>query len=262
MEVKDGEEGHFQVAVAKDGSYEICIGMPINNLRPALSINDPGAPQKVVERLVHLAKYQSVQALDNPASDLTDYLEFGLCDRNKQPFRDPQNVDLKPKEVSYLKIKNTYAQTLNVAVLDMEPTWEISQVPIQGDVSSFIPLDSGQEAFTKLRLQLPENYQQTKETLKIFATKGLANFQWLILPSLDCGLVTNGNLNLQLSNKVEELRTRGEAQTINPFNNLLSAIGSDVNNPPQITRAFVYEPDPEAEWSTQQIQITVAKSRN
>jgi hypothetical protein len=108
---------------------------------------------------------------------LTDYLLFELCDQNKQPFPDPQNVSLKPGEISYLKIKNTYSHTLNVAVLDIEPTWEISQIPIQGDFASFFPLDSGQEAYTKLRLALPADYQQTKETLKIFATKGLANFQ-------------------------------------------------------------------------------------
>ncbi len=257
VEVKEGEEAHYQVAVGKDGTYEICIGMPIKNLRPALSIEDPEAPKKVSDRLVHLAKYQSVQALNNPASELTDYLEFQLCDKNKEPFPDPKNVSLKPKEVSYLKIKNTYSQTLNVAVLDLEPTWAISQIPVQGDVSSFFPLESGQEAYTKLRLQLPVDYKQAKETLKIFATKGLANFQWLILPSLDRGLETRGNLNLQLRNKAEELRTRGEYQTLNPLNNLLTAIGSDLNNPPDKTRAFVYEPDANAEWATQEIQITV-----
>ncbi len=259
VEVKDGEEGHFQVAVAKDGTYEICIGMPIKNLRPALSIEDPEASKKVVDRLVHLAKYQSVQALDNPASDLTDYLEFKLCDRNKQPFRDPQNVSLKPKEVSYLKIKNNYKQTLNVAVLDIEPTWEISQVPIQGDFSSFFPLDPGQEAYTKLRLQLPADYQQTKETLKIFATKGLANFQWLILPSLDQKPESRGNLNRDLQDKAEATRTRGQVATINPLNELLSAIGNDLDNPPEKTRAMVYESEPEADWVTKEIQITVTE---
>lgn len=248
VEVKDGEESHFQVAIAKDGTYEICIGMPINNLRPALSIEDPKAPNKVVERLIHLVKYQAVQELDNPASELTDYLVFELCDKNKQPFPDPQNVALKPGEVSYLKIKNTYSQTLNVAVLDIEPTWAISQIPIQGDFSSFFPLDSGQEAYTKLRLALPENYKQAKETLKIFATKGLANFQWLILPSLDEQPKSKGN------NPNDAIKTRG---AINPLNNLLTAIGSDIDNPPEKTRAMVYESDPEAEWATQEIQITV-----
>ena len=251
VEVKEGEEAHYQVAVGRDGTYEICIGMPIQNLRPALSIEEPEAPKKVVARLVHLAKYQAVQELDNPASDLTEYLEFQLCDKNKQPFPEQQNLSLKPKEVSYLKIKNTYSQTLNVAVLDIEPTWAISQVPIQGDFSSFIPLDSGQEAYTKLRLRLPEDYQQTKETLKVFATKGLANFQWLMLPSLDEQPQSRGN------NPNEELKTRSGNQPISPLNELLTAIGNDVDNPPDRTRAFVYEPDPEAEWATQEIQITV-----
>ena len=250
-EVNDDEEGHYQIAVGRDGTYEICIGMPIANLRPALNIQDSEAPKKVCDRLVHLAKYQSVQALDNPASDLTDYLEFYLCDKNKQPFPDPQNVSLQPGEVSYLKIKNTYGKTLNVAVLDLEPTWEISQVPIQGEVSSFFPLDSGQETYTKLRLALPPDYQQITETLKIFATKGLANFQWLILPSLDEQPASRGN---QLN---EEIKTRG---AINPLNNLLTAIGSDIDRPPEMTRAMVYESDPEAEWATQEIQISVEKS--
>lgn len=252
VEVKEGEEAHYQVAVSRDGTYEICIGMPINNLRPTLSIDDPEAPKKVIDRLVHLVKYQAVQELDNPASELTDYLEFQLCDKNKQPFLDPQNVSLKPGEVSYLKIKNTYSQTLNVAVLDIEPTWAISQIPIQGDFSCFFPLDSGQETYTRLRLALPANYTQAKETLKIFATKGLANFQWLILSSLDEQPTSRGN------NLNEELKTRSTHQTINPLNDLLTTIGSDINNPPEKTRAMIYEPNPEAEWVSLEIQITVA----
>jgi hypothetical protein len=242
VEVKSGEEAHYQVAVGRNGEYEICIGMPIANLRPPLMINDSQAPQGVIKRLVHLSKYQAVQALDNPASELTDYLEFELCERDRNPFRDRQNIALQPGEISYLRVKNTFSQPLNIAVLDLEPTWEISQIPIQGENSSFFPLQPNQQAYTKLRFKLPENgYNQAKETLKLFATKGLANFQWLILPSLDNGLETKGNLNLQLRSKAEELRTRGEVQTINPLNNLLSAIGADVNNPPQITRAMVDE---------------------
>jgi Caspase domain len=256
LEVEDGEEGYYQVAVDKDGAYEICIGMPIQNLRPALSIEDPSAPRKVVDRLVHLTKYQAVQELDNPASELTDYLVFELFDHNKQPFPDPQNVSLKPGEVTYLKIKNTYSETLNVAVLNLESTWEISQIPIQGDIASFFPLDSGQEAYTKLRFSLPPDYKQTKgtkETLKIFATKGLANFQWLLLPALDEQSRTRG----YYPNR--ELSTRGINQNINPLNKLLSSIGSDVNHPPDITRSLVYESDPEAEWVTSEIQIIITE---
>lgn len=260
VEVKDGEEAHYQVAVGRDGEYEICIGMPVQNLHPILKINDAQAPQKVVERLVHLAKYQSVQRLDNPSSELTDCLEFELCDLKKQPFPDSENISLRNMETCYLRIKNTYSQPLNIAVLDLEPGWGISQISIQGDDSSFFALQPNQQTYTKLRLQLPgDGYQQAKETLKLFVTKGLANFGWLKLPSLDRGLETRGDLNSQLREKAEELRTRGNAQTINPLNNLLSTIGADIDNPPDKTRALVYDPDPDAEWGTQQIQITVTK---
>ncbi|MEB3175040.1 MAG: hypothetical protein VKN60_07640 [Cyanobacteriota bacterium] len=251
VEAREGESAHFQVAVGKEGEYEICMGMPIKNLRPALSIDDPTAPQKVVDRLVHLSKYQSVQELDNPASELTDYLEFQLCDQMKKPFPDPQNVSLKPREVAYLRIKNNYSETLNIAVLDLEPTWEISQIPVQGNIASFLPLDPGQETFTKLRLQLPANYRQTKEVLKIFATKGVANFQWLILPPLDEQPATRG---MALN---EALQTRSLGQSVNPLNQVLTAIGADVDHPPALTRAMVYESDPEAEWVTKEIVITV-----
>ncbi|MFN5515307.1 MAG: caspase family protein [Cyanobacteriota bacterium] len=251
VEAGEGESAHFQVAVGKEGEYEICMGMPIKNLRPALSIDDPTAPQKVVERLVHLGKYQSVQELDNPASKLTDYLEFQLCDQMKKPFPDPQNVSLKPGEVAYLRIKNNYSETLNIAVLDLEPTWEISQIPVQGNIASFLPLDPGQEAFTKLRLQLPANYQQTKEVLKIFATKGVANFQWLILPPLDEQPATRG---MALN---EALQTRGLGQSVSPLNNLLMAIGEDMDHPPALTRAMIYESAPETKWVTKKIVITV-----
>jgi hypothetical protein len=258
VEVKEGEEAHYQVAVGKNGEYEISIGMPVQNLRPPLSIEDSEAPKKVVERLVHLVKYQLVQALDNPASELSEYIEFELCDQNKQPFPNADNITLKPGEISYLRVKNTYSQPFNIAVLDLEPTWGISQVPILGDNSAFFALQPNQETYTKLRLQLPGDvYQQAKETLKIFVTKGLANFQWLTLPSLDCGLKTKGNLNTQLEEKAAELRTRGNAPAINPLNNLLSQIGADIDNPPNKTRTLVYEPDPGAEWMTQQIQVSV-----
>ena len=262
VEVKDGEEGHFQVAVAKDGSYEICIGMPINNLRPALSIEDPGAPQKVVDRLVHLAKYQSVQALDNPASKITKVLEFELLDRNKQTFPDPNNIELKQGETVFLRLKNNFAQTLNIAVLDLEPTWEISQIPIQNIEAPFFPLDRDQE-ITDLELEfaLPErgDYEKTNETLKIFATRGVANFQWLLLPALDEEMQSRGNLNRELEQETEQMRTRGETITINPLNDLLSNIGADIDEPPKITRKAKVKPNPNADWAIKEIQLHVKR---
>ncbi|MEB3191357.1 MAG: hypothetical protein VKL42_13530, partial [Snowella sp.] len=95
------------------------------------------------------------------------------------------------------------------------------------------------------------NYQQTQEILKLFATKGVANFQWLLLPPLDEPPTTRG------MSPNEALQTRSMGQAINPLNHLLTAIGSDGDNPPTLTRAMVYESDPEAEWVTKEIVITV-----
>ncbi|MEL6163388.1 MAG: caspase family protein, partial [Cyanobacteria bacterium J06628_3] len=259
VEIKEREEAHYQVAVGRDGEYEISIGTPLENLRPKLMINDSEAAKKVVERLVHLIKYQSVQALDNPTSELNNYIEFELCDANKKPLANANNLTLKAGTVSYLKVKNNYFQSLNIAVLDLVPTWKISQIPIQGESSPFFVLQPNQQAFTKLHLRLGNEYQQAKESLKIFVTKGLANFQWLTLPALDSGLENRGNLNSYLEEKVEELNTRGNLQNINPLNYLLSQIGADIDNPPDIRRDLIVESEPDEEWTTKQIQVTVTQ---
>jgi hypothetical protein len=245
VEVQEGEEAHYQVAVGKNGEYEICIGMPLENLTPALMIGDPTAPKEVVKRLIHLAKYQAVQELDNQASELSDYLEFVLLDQNKHPFPDQSNITLKQGEVAYLRVKNTFPQALNVAVLDLEPTWEISQLPLRGIGAPFYQLAPQETVDTKLRFQVPDGkgYQQAKEMLKLFATRGAADFRWLTLPSLD-----------------EEIKRHEATRGLkSAFGKLLEAIGADPDQFPSLTRAAVYEPDQNAEWMTEQIQMTIAR---
>lgn len=248
VEVQGEEEAHYQVAIGRQGEYEICRGMPIKNLNPALLIGDPEAPREVVKRLVHLAKYQAIQELDNPESELKDCLEFVLLDEKKKPFPDQSNIVLKQGTLVYLRVKNNFKnnfhQSLNVAVLDLEPTWAISQIPLQGIDEPFYELASQETLNTRLRFQLPESKgdEQAKEILKLFATRGPANFRWLRLPSLD--------------KKIERHHeaTRGSQSA---FGKLLEAIGEDPNVSPSLNRAAVYEPDPNGEWVTKQIQITI-----
>jgi hypothetical protein len=143
----------------------------------------------------------------------------------------------------FLRVKNKSRQALNVAVLDLEPTWEISQIPLQGRIDSFYPLAPEETLDTKLR-QAPRSkgYEQAKEILKLFATIGPADFRWLRLPSLDREI------------KKHHEATRGIKSA---FGKLLEAIGEDPNISPSLTRAFVYEPDPNGKWVTKQIQVTV-----
>lgn len=106
---------------------------------------------------------------------------------------------------------------------------------------------------------LPRGYKQAEETLKLFATRGLANFQWLTLNALDKDFGQRGNLDGHLEEEAEKLTERGEAHHINPLNKLLATIGADVDTPPppELTRAMVYEPDPNAEWATKQVKFTI-----
>ena len=263
VEVQEGEEGDYQVAVGREGEYEICIGMPLTNLHPLLMIDDEDAPETVVKRLVHLAKYQATAELDNPNSQLSKHLEFELLDQNKQPFPNPNNIILESGTVC-LRIKNNYFHSLNIAILDLEATWGIAQIDIQEIDAPFYELASGETLeLDDLEFKAPsgDGYKQAKETLKIFAVRGLANFKWLTLPPLDEEQQLKGNFNLELENKKEELAAkgvkRGEELTVNPLNNLLATIGAEVNEPPKITRSFRRKPNSNAEWTAKEIQVTV-----
>ncbi len=255
-EVEGDEVGHYQVAVGRQGEYEISRLTPIDNLTPALSIDDPESPDRVVKRLVHLAKYKSIAALDNPESQLA--IEFELLDEQKQPFPDRHNIKLQSGTV-YLRIKNNDLQSLNIAILDLEATWEISSIPIQGGNTVFYELDRDQSLEMSMDFQVPEgdNYQNKLEKIKLFATKGIANFKWLILPPLDEDLGKKGiSLDREL-NQISETRgvTRGEKTQISPLNQLLSKIGADVNEPPQIDRSFRPKPTPHTDWITKTIEV-------
>jgi len=260
VEEKAGESALYQVAVDRQGNYEICKGMPIPNLRPLLSITDLTAPQRVVDRLVHLAKYQAVESLDNSSSRLAQVLDVELLTEDKQPFSDPQNLTVQSDEIVCLRLTNKGTQPLKVAVLDIEPTWEVSQIAIGGIESPFFALDQGAVENILLRLRVPDDavYQQTKETIKVFAVQqGLADFRWLTLPPLDEPSKTRG---AKFDDELTEVVTRGgEPEGINPLNNLLKMIGADLDKAPNATRSASVVVDPRQEWVTKQIQIVVRR---
>ncbi|MBW4527741.1 MAG: caspase family protein [Phormidium tanganyikae FI6-MK23] len=268
VEVKEGESAHYQVAIDRWGNYEISIGSPIPNLNPLLRIDDPTAPTRVVDRLVHLAKYQAVQSLDNSSSKLAQAIDLELLKEDGTTFDDPQNPVIKDGDIVTLRLTNKGSQPLKVAVLDIEPTWAISQIPLGGLETPFFQLETGAKEEIQLRMSIPDDeaYQQTKETLKVFAVqKGLADFRWLTLPPLDEPPESRGaKLEEELKGVFEAQQaeaTRGirEAEEINPLNNLLAAIRADLDKAPNVTRAATMIVDPKQEWVTKQIQIVVKR---
>ncbi|MFM7427752.1 MAG: caspase family protein [Elainella sp.] len=266
VEVEEGESALYQVALDRDGYYEICLnGRPIPNLRPLLTITDATAARRVVDRLVHLAKFQAVQSLDNSSSKLAQAIEVELVTEDGGAFADPLNPTVQNGEIVCLRLTNKGSHPLKVAVLDLEPTWAVSQIPLAGLESPFFNLDAGATQETLLSLTIPEDqaYQQTKETLKVFAVqKGLADFRWLTLPSLDEPLQTrSAELEGTLADIMRSGATRSleEPEEINPLNDLLKMIGADLDKVPNVTRAATVVVDPKQEWVTKEIQITVER---
>ena len=264
VEEKEGESALYQVALDREGHYEICKNMPLPNLRPLLSIDDPTAPKRVVDRLVHLAKYQAVESLDNSSSKLAQALEVEILMEDEKPFPDPQNLTVRSEDIVCLRLSNKGNQPLKVAVLDIEPTWEVSQITVGGMEAPFFALDAGAVEDVLLRLKVPDDdaYDQTKETIKVFAVqRGLADFRWLTLPPLDEPSETRGaKLDEALEEVVTRSVTRGEEpEGINPLNNLLAMIGADLDKVPNAMRSASVVVDPRQEWVTKQVQITVER---
>lgn len=259
VEVKAGDtlKSHYQVAVGRDGEYEISSETPLKNLGKPLKIDVPHSTKTVIKRLVHLSKYQAVQSLDNPDSELSKYVEFEVLDVNRKPFAEASNIVIKQGESMVLRIKNTSSQPLNIAILDLDSTWAIYKLSIKGNKDIFYPLESKAEIYDTVTTELPdgEAYKQAKETLKLFATRGIAQFDWLTLPALDEDLGQKGNLDEALENVANQ-----KGLGINPLNQLLGTIGADLDNPPPEGRRVRSKPNPNAEWVTKQVTFTLTQS--
>ncbi len=244
---------HFQVSINQKGEYEIARGLPIDNLFPVLKIGDPDAGKEIVKRLVHLAKYEAVERLQNPLSNLTNALEVKLIPQNSSPTAEADtnsnNVTLVSGDIVTLHIKNISAREINIVVIDLEPTWEVSQIPLKpGSLQKYYQFASGEEINQKLRLKLPdkEKYDKAMEVIKIFAMYGQADFRWLELPPLDQPLQSAKSKGLD------------EDKPRSVLEDLFAAFGTDADKTPPMTRAeAIFEPG--EEWVTKEIQMTVKR---
>jgi Caspase domain len=263
VEVNERESALYQVAIDRAGNYEICVGTPIPNLRPLLSVDAAGSAQRVVDRLVHLAKYQAVQSLDNSSSQLGQAIAIELLKEDGTAFEDPQNPVIKNGETIGLRLTNHGSQPLKVAVLEIQPTWQVSQLPIGGLDSPFFNLDAGATENILLEMTLPEDeaYQQAREIFKVFAVQnGLADFRWLTLPALDQPPEPRG-FEQPTQQMVTGEVTRGmkKPEAVNPLNDLMKMIGADLDNAPNVTRSATIIADPKQEWVTKQVQLLIER---
>jgi hypothetical protein len=249
VDIADDEGVAYQVALNNKGEYEIGdrTGHPYSNMIP-IKLSEPDAAEKVVKRLIHLAKFHAAAEIDNTDKDsplagklavewlgTSDIYEKGDNVPPKsqmKPFVDSKNPTVKLGEFIFLSIQNNSLQDLNVAVLDLASDWSIEKI-FPGQSADFVTIGAGKKEV----VALPTGFAG-QDTVKVFASVGAANFRWLELPSLD-----------------EEIGVKAITRSGNPFDALLAAIDGEKPK----TRKLSIAASPSREWTTRQIDLTVVK---
>ena len=218
-------------------------------LRPAFKISENNSAETVVKRLVHLAKYQAIQELDNhdASSPLRGKVVVELLGKQEdydpvdelkpEPFADLNHPEVKAGEYVFLKIRNNYSSVVNVAVLDLQSDWAIDQM--YPKTSQFVSLDPEQEELIPVNMSLPEGEEEGKDIFKVFATIGTANFRWLELPSLDKPILSP--------------QAKGISRSGDPLGEFLMTFAAEQ----PITRKANPVAFPSHDWTTVQVEVAV-----
>ena len=245
------EEADFQVAVNSRDEFVIWdpSGREFPNLRPMLKASREGTVERVIQRLVHLTRYRNVGMIDNtdPASPLARKIvaELGKCQGKSDgrftfiPFGTPMRPLSVGEEVC-LRIINQSETPVNIAILDLQPDWGISQVHPQTGLDYEL-LEPGENNALLLPLQawLPDDYRFGTDTLKIFATVEGASFRWLEMAALDQQIVLRRAI--PIGNALEQmLAAFGERKLTRQLINLSAPKGST--------------------WATTQVEVNVRRS--
>ena len=263
---EENDQADFQLAINTQGEYEVWdpAGNAIPNLNPPLSINDDTA-SRLIERLEHLVKFSNIQLIDNLDADseisrkliaelyrAPDDYEPGDRPGAFQPIDSEGNTKIaKVGQKLILRIRNTFPaesnKVLNVAILDLQPDWGISQVYPASPGADFIPIDPDREEFISLDIDLPPGYAEGKDILKVFATLDRTSFRWLELAPLDQPPTQRG---------LDDTRSGGSksiSQSANPLEQLMAAITKDK----PATRSISPSATPSKEWTTAQIEVKI-----
>ena len=259
--VDEDEQSDFQLLINEQGQFEIADAerKAFTNIRPLLAA-EVNHSERTAKRLVHMAQFNIIEQLDNPDSDLSEYIEFELCDQNKNPYQDPENISISLNETTYLRLKNNSSGLLYCTVLDLEPTWEISVIPYRGNNIYF--LEPGEEKYQGLIFQLPEDklYDSAIETLKLFVYNDeRPPFELLTLPSLDRNLENETRISLGVSQRLARLDAQArEFLQFNSLSKLLTNISGDIDTPETNTRGDSYDlkSQSDVDWTTKKIKLT------
>ena len=219
------EPADFVVTI-KDGNFMICDagGLEIENLHPAIEVDEQDAAFALLHRLTHLAKYFNIRELDNDESSAR------LADKLVVDVATPSNgandglATLKDGEVAVLQVQNNSNTVLNISVLNLQPDWGINQIYPKG--ADFETVDPGKGFKLPMRVRLPHGFAKGTDVLKVFATIDTTSFRWLELPAL-------------------------AAEKRKAIDQLLSAMAAEDT----MLRQVEVLASPESEWTVRQVEI-------
>jgi hypothetical protein len=240
---KDENVDYF-VSVTSEGEYLILDANkePIKNLIVPIKVDEPQAIKRLINRLIHLAKYQSILALDNEeyGARLNGKLKVELgksVQRQFTPLTTDSNVPvLKVGERVILQIHNESNLTLNITGLILQTDLSIVQFYPQGALYEVV--EPGQYKETRLDLELPENYEEGVDIIKVFGTVNATDFRFLELPALD-----------------QSRKGAGNEKPKNALEQLLAAV-VDEDSPQRNIKVVT---DASEEWTTEKIEMVIKK---
>ncbi|WP_437932531.1 caspase family protein [Sorangium sp. So ce291] len=241
----------YQVAINSGGQYEIWDpgGTPMPNVG-AVDVGAPEAAEQVVDRLMHILRYQTVMKLNNPSSGIEEALRVEL--RAPPPEWSPGDrigggtviepsgdaYVVKPDTHVFVHVTNGSDRKVNMAAIDLGDDWSIAPIEPPGpSFGSYTPVDARKDVWFALRTSLSGGRTSALDVIKIFATTDDADFWWLLHPPIDRPITRSTT-------------TRGTAARDALFR-LREALDADQNT----ARSAGVESSAGSDWTVRQIRI-------
>ncbi|MEG4112471.1 MULTISPECIES: caspase family protein [unclassified Microcoleus] len=243
-ETEKDENVDYFVSLNSEGEYWILDANKerIKNLLFPLKVDEPEATKKLIDRLIHVARYETILDLDNEdySAPLNGKLKVEVIKSVKRQEvvlnADGQVPVLESDEKITLRIHNESKQVLNISALMLQV--DLGIVKFYPKSLGGEPVDPESSKDYTFHMELPENYEEGVDVIKVFATVDATNFELLELPPLD-----------------QRRPGIGDKNPTTVLGELLAAV-VDEDNPQRNIRVVT---DASEEWTTEKVEVVVKK---
>lgn len=192
-EDNDTEPCIFHVALNEQEEYEILDGSleRIVNL-PTVSLHMPGAPDRVMDVLQHLAMFKFFEGVENQAPNAYFEASFSLL-----PIHGAGSsgvFDVRHGDKWGFRVENLGDRPLYLAIFNFKPCWQITNLISEaGGGDCLVVQPKGEDGTGKeeipLTMHVPEpllrrGEKRCEDIVKVFITSKQTSFPSMILPDL------------------------------------------------------------------------------